>query len=135
MATTIASTIEYLSTTHQVHASEKRGLYLHYDQATLAWWMFTRDDLKLLGRMLAEDDAFDAYSRWCSQTSGIEINLDKIAGEYDADADLDALMSEAGAADDMPSYMALCFLRDEVEELIRQNAEIAAGQALDDPTA
>ena len=67
----------------------------------------------------------DAYSHWCNQTTAIEVNLDAVAIFAEDCDDLDALEVEAGAADDMPTFMALRFLRDEIVAMIEQNAEIA----------
>lgn len=110
-----------------IHSYEPRGLHLHSDSATNAWWLVDDDDLEELGRLLAAGN-HDAYSVWCSQTLGEEIDIGRIVLDYDADpkTDLSALAAEAGAADDMTSFMVLTFLRDEVAEIIATNAEIAA---------
>lgn len=130
MTISITTAIDYLSKFHEVHAFDSRGLYLHYDDATMGWWMIDRDDMKRLAELLSADQD-DAYSRWCSGTSAVEIDVDRIVLDYDADesTDLDALQYEAGAADDMRAYMVLRFLRDDVEEIIAQNAEIEAENA------
>lgn len=117
---------EYLSDHAQIHAYDARGIYLHRDDATCAWWMIDADDIELLG-VLLNDDAPDAYSRWCSMTTGAEVDPTDVVNDFGADTstDLDALQAEAGAADDMIGYMALRFLRDDIEEIISENDEIA----------
>ena len=107
------------------HSFDARDLHMHYDHATQAWWMVTGDDLVAFGRMLAAEVP-DAYSHWCAQTGSTAVDAMRVVRDYDADetTDLDALRDEAGAADDMVSYMALVFLRDEVEEIIAMDAEI-----------
>ena len=47
------------------------GGYAHFDDSTRSWWIVSRADVILLGRMLA-NGVPDAYSVWCSKTSGEE---------------------------------------------------------------
>lgn len=117
--------IDLALATLDAHSFEERGIHLHYDHATMAWWMVTDDDLVSYGQML-EAEVQDAYSHWCSQTSAREVDVERVVRDYGADetTDLDELQAEAGAADDMVSYMTLRFLRDDVEEIIAQDAEI-----------
>lgn len=109
--------------TLEAHTFEARGLHIHYDDATCAWWLVTDDDLVAYGRML-DEGVHDAYSHWCSQTGSTAVDPTRIVRDFDADetTDLDALTAEAGAADDMVSYMGLRFLRDDVEALIEGEA-------------
>ena len=117
-----------LAVTHiNADAFEARGLYLYYDDPTDEHYIVSADDMAELGRMLSAGTR-DAYSHWCNQSSATEVDCVAIVDSFpmDEDTDLDALMAEAGAADDMPTYMAIRFLRDSIEDIIQINAEIAA---------
>ncbi len=108
-----------------VHSHERRGLHIYFDDATSAWWMVDNSDLRELGAIVKAGGQ-DAYSRWCSDTVAVEIDLESVAGMADEDTDLGTLRDEAGAADDMVTWMALEFLAEDVQEMVAQNAEIAA---------
>jgi len=44
----------------------------YYDDATRAWYVATERELEQLGALLA-DGVPDAYSRWCSDVTGVPL--------------------------------------------------------------
>lgn len=106
--------LEHLGDHSTVHSFERATTTLYlYREAQTGWWLVDADDLADLGRRLAGEA--DAYSLWCSDTSASEVDPGEIARTIGPDANLDALRDAAGAADDMVTYMALRFLREDVE--------------------
>jgi hypothetical protein len=93
--------------------NESLGLAVYRDDSG-GWYISDDEDLADLGARLELGGETDAYSRWCSDTTAIEIDLDSIARQIDEDTDLDALEHEAGSAGDRATQLALCYLRDHV---------------------
>jgi hypothetical protein len=106
----IALALAHLQATDRY--DERLGLAVYRDDSG-GWYISDDEDLADLGARL-EGGETDAYSRWCSDTTAVELDLDSIAGQLDEDADLDALEHEAGCAGDRPTQLALCYLRDRV---------------------
>lgn len=112
------------------HEYAARELYLHRDDATREWYMATGEEMDALAAML-DADVDDAYSLWCANTVPRLVDVVDVVNSFPitADTDLDTLQAEAGAADDMITYMAIEFLSDDIADIVRVNAEIAAENA------
>ncbi len=101
-----------------IHAKtfKARGLHIYKADETGERHIVTDDAMAKLGRMLAAKTP-DVYAEWCHVSTIIEVDVEGIVHDSSIgeDTDLDALQAEAGAADDMATFMMLEFHREEIE--------------------
>ena len=108
--------------------------YWIYRESQTGLWVVTDEDMADLGARLAANEP-GGYSRWCSETSAAEVDVDAIVRTHGIgratdldDLELDIVTRDAHVDPaDIMVHLLLRFFRDDVVETIRLNEEMARG--------